>query len=231
MRFHVTVPALLIALVSPVALHASLPSGADIIADSRADLQCAAAFAIVATEQAGGDALSGWPPLAQRGKRFFANTGELMVAKTGLSREAVRDLMAADVRALQTAKDPESALAALAIPCLARLDATVPPLTVPDLNQCAAILTLASDELHAREGMTPAVQDLRTLASVLTAREREALIAQGRTGDEADRTVVQAREAMVAEAGEDANANGGGIDKYDVAHCYDLAKPTEKTHY
>ncbi len=228
MRFPVIVPTLAIALMtavaSPAALHASLPSGADIIADSRLDLRCSAAFAIVATAQADGDALRGWPPLAQRGKQFFANAGESMVAKTGLTREAVRDLIAADVRALQTAKDPDAALTDLAKPCLARLDASVPPLTKPDLNQCAAILTLAADELHAREGMTPAAQDLRTLASVLTAREREALIASGKTGDEADRTVIQTREAMAAAA-------PGEIDTYDIAYCYDLAKPTEKTHY
>ncbi|MBB3859742.1 hypothetical protein GGQ88_001003 [Novosphingobium hassiacum] len=228
MRFPVSL--LVLALATP-AVHAATPQPpADLsrlTAAGRVDLRCAAAFAIVATQQAGGDALAGWPPLAARGKRFFADTGTRVMAEAGLARQDVRTALAAEVTSLQSAKDPEAALASLAKPCLDRLDASVPPLTVPDLNQCAAILTLAADELHAREGMTPAAQDVRTLASVLTAREREALIAKGKTGDEADRTVIQARDAMAAEADDDK----GGIDKYDVAHCYDLAKPSEKTHY
>ncbi len=224
MRYSVTI--MLLALLSSAAQAADPPPLAEVsqlTTAARTDLRCAATFAIVATEQAGGDALTGWPPLATRGKRFFADTGTRVMAEGGLSREAVRTALAAEVAALQSAKDPEAALADLAKPCLARLDATVPPLTKPDLNQCAAILTLAADEIHAREGLTPAAQDLRTLASVLTAREREALIAKGQTGNEADRTVIQAREAMAAASAE--------IDTYDIAHCYDLAKPTEKTHY
>ncbi len=233
MRF--SVPIVLLALLSfnvQAAAPPPLPPAdlSRLTADARTDLRCAAAFAVVATEVrslAKRSADAGWPPLAARGKRFFADTGTRVMTEAGLTREAVRTALASEVVALQSAKDPEAALAALAKPCLARLDASVPPLTVPDLNQCAAILTLAADEIHGRDGMTAAAQDLRTLASVLTAREREALIAAGKTGDEADRTVILAREAMAAEAGDDK----GGIDKYDVAHCYELARPTEKTHY
>lgn len=195
--------------------------------DHRAALRCAAAFAIVATGQAGGDALAGWPPLSVRGKRYFADTGEAVMKETGLGREAVRDLLAAEVRAVQTASDPDAALSALAKPCVARLDTAIPPLLTPNLRQCAAIMALAYDELHAREGMTAAARDLKTLASVLSVREREALIASGRSGDDADRTLAQTREAMAAEAVD----GKGGIDKYEIAHCYELAKPTEKTHY
>jgi len=195
--------------------------------DHRAGLRCAAAFAIVATEQAGGDALAGWPPLTVRGRQFFTDTGVAVMKDAALDRDTVRDLIAADVRTLQTTADPDAALAALAQPCLARLDAAVPPLATPDLKQCAVILTLAYDELHAREGMTPAARDLKTLASVLSAREREALIAQGKTGDEADRALAQTRDAIIAEASD----GKGGIDKYEIAHCYELAKPDEKKHY
>lgn len=229
---RIIAPILVLALASSAA-HAAAPPPppvqdlARLTADARTDLRCAAAFAVVATEQASGEAPTGWPPLASRGRRFFVDTGTRVMADAGLTREAVRGVIAAEVGALQSAASPDAALEALAKPCVARLDASVPPLIVPDLNQCAAILTLAADELHAREGMTPATQDLRTLASVLTSREREALIARGRTGDEADRTVAQAREAMAVEADDDK----GGIDKYDVAHCYELAKPDEKTHY
>lgn len=223
------IPALL-ALAPAVAVHAAAPQAPDLsrlTGEHRAALRCAAAFAIVATEQSGGDMLPGWPPLSVRGKRYFADTGAMVMKDAGLDRNAVRDLIATDVRALQTAGDPDAALSALAKPCVARLDAAVPPLVTPDLKQCAAIMALAYDELHAREGMTPAARDLKTLASVLSVREREALIALGRSGDDADRALSQAREALVAEAGD----GKGGIDKYEIAHCYDLAKPAEKTHY
>lgn len=221
------------ALLAPISLAAAqtaappAPELRRLTDDHRAALRCAAAFAIVATEQGGGDAPAGWPSLMVRGKRFFADTGVVVMNDAGLDRETVRDLIAADVRSLQSAPDPDAALSALTKPCLVRLDSAVPPLATPDLKQCAAILTLAYDELHAREGMTPAARDLKTLASVLSAREREALIAQGKSSDDADRALAQGRDAMMAETGD----GKGGIDKYEIAHCYELAKPDEKTHY
>lgn len=194
---------------------------------AREDLRCAAAFAIVALEQSGGDALEGWPPLAVRGKTFFADAGERAMKEGALTREQVRDLIGTQVQALQTAPDPDKALSALAGPCLARLDATVPPLVIPTLKQCAAILGLAYAEVHAREGMSTSARDLKTLESVLSSREREAIIASGKSGDEADRVLAEARDAMAAEASD----GKAGVNKYDIAHCYELAKPQEKSHY
>lgn len=211
-------------LIQPVPSLAQTP---ELSPQTTEDLRCAAAFAVVALEQSGGEGPDGWPPLALRGKRFFADAGERAMKEGALSREQVRDRIAAQVQALQTASDPDAALAALVKPCSARLDATVAPLVTPDLKQCAAILDLAYDEVHAREGMSAPAQDLKTLASVLAAREREALLAMGKSGDEADRTLSDAREAIRAEAGD----GQGGVDKYDIAHCYELAKPQEKSHY
>lgn len=217
--------------LTPAALAQSaapvLPDLSRLTDDHRAMLRCGAAFAIVATTQANGESLAGWPPLSVRGKRYFIDAGVAVMQGAALDRITVRDLIAADVRALQTAADPDAALAALAKPCLAQLDATVPPLTKPGLRQCAAIMALAYDELYAREGLSAAARDLKTLASVLAAREREALLAQGQTGDAADRALAQARDALVTEAGD----GKGGIDKYEIAHCYELAKPDEKKHY
>lgn len=211
----------------PAQAGAQALAAPQLTAQGRDDLRCAAAFAIVALEQSGGDALEGWPPLALRGKTFFADTGERAMKEGSLTREQVRDLIAVQVQALQTAPDPDKALSALAKPCLARLDATVPPLVAPTLKQCAAILGLAYSEVHAREGMSTSAQDLKTLESVLSSREREAIIAAGGSGDDADRTLAEAREAMTAEA-----ADGkGGVDKYDIARCYEFAKPQEKSHY
>ncbi|WP_054106968.1 hypothetical protein [Novosphingobium sp. AAP83] len=220
----------LLALSSAVTAQTSAPPVPDLSRlseDHRAALRCAAAFAIVATVQSGGESLAGWPPLSVRGKRFFADAGVAVMREAGIDRAAVRDLIAGEVRALQTAAEPDAALAALAKPCTVRLDAAVSPLVTPGLRQCAAIMTLAYDEIYAREGLSAAARDLKTLASVLSAREREALIAAGKTGGEADRAMAETREAIAAEAGD----GKGGIDKYEVAHCYTLAKPDEKTHY
>lgn len=211
----------------PAQAGAQALAAPQLTAQGRDDLRCAAAFAIVALEQSGGDALEGWPPLALRGKTFFADTGERAMKEGALTREQVRDLIAVQVQALQTAPDPDKALSALAKPCLARLDATVPPLVAPTLKQCAAILGLAYSEVHAREGMSTSAQDLKTLESVLSSREREAIIAAGGSGDDADRTLAEAREAMAAEAGD----GKGGVDKYDIARCYEFARPQEKSHY
>lgn len=224
----VPAPSLAIALaLAPVGACAQTGAAASPLTEAhRTDLRCSAAFAIVALEQAGSDMPQGWPPLAVRGKAFFADTGERVMREAGLPREAVRDLIAREVQALQQAADPDAALAALATPCVARLDAAVAPLMQPDLAQCAAILRMAFDEVHAREGMSTAARDLKTLASVLAARQREAILARGGSGGQADRALAQAQETMAVEADK-----GAGVQHYDIAHCYDLARPDKGSHY
>ena len=237
------IPAALAALslLVPSALPASPALAADAAADAvvadrltpehRAALQCAAVFAIVASEQANGaPAALAFPPLAVRGKRYFVEVSTRVVAEAGLTREQVRDLIVADVGTLQKGASADPADAALATQmraCVPLLDKAVPPLRAPDLLQCTAILSLAFEEIHGREGMTPAAQDMKTLASVLTAREREALIAAGRSSDQADQAIAEAHDAMLKEAFDE----GGGVEKYDIAHCYDLPKPDQKSHY
>jgi len=219
MRFLAPLPALAIA-ASPVF---ALPSAPPVLSEvHRTDLRCSAAFAIVALEQAGGDALPGWPPLALRGKTFFADTGERVMREAGLTRDAVRAEIGGEVQALQSAADPDAALAALAGPCVARLDATVPPLNAPNLAQCAAMLDLAYEEIHAREGMSASARDMKTLAMVLADRQRKDVAARGGSGTAAERSIAEAREAIAAE---------GAVDQFDIARCYELAKPDEKTHY
>lgn len=207
------------------------PGPTGLTEEHRADLRCAAAFAIVASEQERGAPMAGWPPLGLRGMRFFADVGARVVSEAGLTREQVRDVLTADVAAMQqqavSAADPAAPLSAVMPPCIVRLDKAVPPLRTPDLLQCTAILGLAYEDVHAREGLSPAARDLATLASVLSSREREALVAAGKTGDAADRTLAEARDAMLAELSDGA----GGVQKYDIAHCYDLARPNEKSHY
>lgn len=203
---------------------------AALTADHRVALRCAAVFAIVATGQrAGEQAALALPPLAVRGKQYFAQVGEAVVGQAGLTREAVRDLMVAEVASLQkgaqAGRQPD--LAGEVAACLPRLDSAVPPLARPDLLQCTAILSLAYDEVHAREGLSPRARDLATLASVLSSREREALVASGIGTGEADRRLAEARTSMAAEAADER----GGVEKYDIARCYELARPEAKSHY
>lgn len=215
-------------ITQPVPVEATPPDLSRLTQAHRQDLQCAATIALAAAaQQRGDDAATGFPPLGARGKRYFADVGTRVAAQAGLTAQQVRDVLTADVVALQQAADPDIALAGAMKPCLARLDAQVPPLKAPDLLQCASILSLAYDELHAREGLTPAAQDLRTLSSVLAAREHEALVASGKSGDEADAVLALAHDAMLKEAFD----GQGGVEKYDIAHCYDLARPDPKTHY
>ncbi|WP_225205216.1 hypothetical protein [Novosphingobium huizhouense] len=203
------------------------PDLSRLTATHRRDLQCAATLALAAQAQAQGDnAVRDAPPLAVRGKRYFAQVGLRVTREAGLTPEQVRDLMTADVIAVQKAADPDAALRAALAPCLVRLEAEVPPLKTPDLSQCGAILAIAYEELHAREGLTAAAQDLKTLASVLAAREREALVAAGKSGDEADAAIAMAHDAMLGQAFE-----GDGVEAYDIAHCYDLARPDPNSHY
>lgn len=229
LRFFSAIALVLALVASPLRAAPALPDAA-----LRADLHCAAVFAIAATEQARGSAAAmKLPPLALRGKRFFAETGARAVEQGGLTQEAVRDLLVADVTAMQrraaaaAAAAPDAELAAEVLPCLARLDAVVPPLQVPDLAQCAAILTLAWEEERAKGPQDGPARDLQTLAQVLTTRARAAFVAEGRSGDGADAAVEEARDVMRKEA---AN-RPGGVDNYDIAHCYELAAPDAKSHY
>lgn len=106
----------------------------DLRPDLRIDLHCAAAFALAASEQARGNAAAlALPPLAERGKRFFADVGTRAVEDGGMTQAAVQDLLVAEVTAIQrrTAADPGHALAAEVAPCLARLDSAAPDAKSP----------------------------------------------------------------------------------------------------
>jgi hypothetical protein len=233
MRFITCLSGLALILSGTLAAaETAAPDLSRLTGDHRAMLECAAVFAVVASEQeASADQSLAYPPLAWRGKEYFVLSSTRVMDEAGLSREAVRDLLTADVAALQQqaqGSDPDAVIAAAMKPCLPRLDATVPPLEKPDLLQCSAILKVAYEDVHAREGLSRTAQDLATLASVLTAREKEALTAAGASPDAADRTIAEAHDKLLADA---FDPKGAGAEKYDIAHCYELAKPDPKKHY
>ncbi len=122
--------------------------------------------------------------------------------------------------------DADGVLAAVMGPCLALLDAEVPPLQQPNLPQCAAILRLSYEEVHGAEGLTDRAKDLLTLATVLEARTRREATEQGRTQADADAVLAMEADSVAKVA-----ALLGGVQRYDIGTCFELAKPEEKTHY
>lgn len=210
------------------------PDFSKLTEDHKAALRCAAAFAIVATEQARGEKEAiAYPPLAYRGKEYFVRVSAQVMEQAGLSRETVKGLLVQDVSEMQQQAaaypEPAAELRLVMRPCLDRLEKLVAPLKQPDLLECSAIMAIAADEIHQREGMTPAAADLRTLATVLTARAREAEITRGSSGNQADAAIELAHDRMVRLTAP--GAPGGGADAYDIARCYELAKPSPRSHY
>lgn len=196
--------------------------------EQKGDIRCAAAFAIIAGQQERGVASAlAYPGMEPRGREFFIDLGAALVADTGRSKEMVRALLVEQVVAFQDAakrsKDPDSTIDAVMTPCLMRLDAEVPPPPPPSLPQCAAILSLAYDEVFAREGLSSTARDLKTLAMVLDSRARDSLRAEGKSGTEIDVTLGTLKAQIAAEAA--ALEAKGKSPNLDYETCFELAKP------
>jgi hypothetical protein len=197
----------------------------------REDLTCAAAFAIIASEQTRGvSSALAYPTLVVRGRTYFVKTAERIVAETASSDEAVGMALTAIVQQLQTdaaqSNDPAGVIDAVMEPCLKKLDALVPLPPPPSMLQCAVYVQLAHEEVHGREGDSPTARDLRTLASVLESRARDEMRDAGLTGNEADRRLIETREAAIAT--ESARDIGDDATDIDFEHCFNLARPAEK---
>ncbi len=197
----------------------------------REDLTCAAAFAIIASEQARGvtSALA-YPTLVVRGRSYFVATAERIVAETATDDDAVGLALTGIVEELQAqaaqSNDPAGVVDAIMTPCLAKLDAAVPLPPPPSMLQCAIYLQLAFDEVAGREGDSATARDLKTLATVLESRARDEMRDEGLSGNEADRRFIETREAI--DAREKARAPDDDATDVDFEHCFTLARPAEK---
>jgi hypothetical protein len=197
----------------------------------REDLTCAAAFAIIASEQARGvtSALA-YPTLVVRGRTFFVDTAERIVTETGSNDDAVGLALSQIVEELQAeaakSNDPAGVVDSVMTPCLAKLDAAVPLPPPPSMLQCAVYLQLAFEEVQGREGDSATARDLKTLASVLESRARDAMRDEGLSGNEGDRRFTETREAI--DAREQARDLDDDATDVDFEHCFTLARPTEK---
>lgn len=190
---------------------------APITADQHQRLRCVAILAIVAGEQERRTAAAlVLPPLYKRGARFAEVAGEGAVKETGRTQEQVRELILAEVAAVQKAAGAKGALPIEeARECVALMERIAPPLPLPGPVQCAGLVKLAADDVRRREGMTKAAMDLATLASALENRARAELTAGGKSGSESDRELTLAREAIAAKPN----------DAPDMESCVELARP------
>lgn len=190
----------------------ALLASAALSPQSMQDIRCVAVLGIVAYDQR--RAATEWadlPSIGADGERFAGIVGERTMKESGRTREAVKDLILADVAALQKSK---------AIPraevdtCMKRMAAVAPPPLPPTLPRCAATMALAAEAVKAREGLTKGAKDLATLASVLAYRARVEGAGAGKS------------EAQVAAqiAAERASASAAGeVDDEQLKGCAELA--------
>lgn len=215
----------------PVAAPASPVAVPTLTQAQRDDLTCAAAFAIIASEQERGVASAlEYPTLVNRGRTYFVTTAERIVTETASSDDAVGLALKQIVEQLQAdaaqSNDPAGVVDAIMTPCLAKLDAVVPLPPPPSLLHCAIYLQAAFEEVHGREGDSPTARDLKTLATVLESRARDDMRDEGLSGNEADQRMIETREKIIAEeTARDPNDDSTDID---FEHCFDLARPPEK---
>lgn len=195
-----------------------LLAAAPLDAAQQRDIGCVATLAVVAYEQQRGE--TRWPAVGEDGARLAQIVGERVMKQSGRTREQVRDAIVAAVAERQKAKAlPEADVEA----CLALMRKEAPPPPPPSLPQCAAMLKLAYDEEHGRNGLSEDAKRLATIASILDHKAREALRGEGRSGPETDAAMTVAREGVAADV--KARVADGVSAGLDYSACFALARP------
>ncbi|WP_299308712.1 hypothetical protein [uncultured Croceicoccus sp.] len=175
------------------------------VAEDRAALRCAAAFALAAGAEARGEPVPGYAGIGERGREYLVRTGARLTA-AGWSRADV----AAAMR--DAAGQVAGQLPQLAPACNALLDTEVPPVQMASRARCVASLQIAAAATTGAEA-----ERLRARAAKLgeTLRRDEG-------AETADRAIAAAREGMLnGRAGSlPADCDGGG-----AAPGLELVKP------
>jgi alkylhydroperoxidase/carboxymuconolactone decarboxylase family protein YurZ len=190
----------------------ALLAAAALSPQSAQDIRCVAVLGIVAYDQRRES--TEWadlPAVGRDGERFAGIVGERTMTETGRSREAVKDLILADVATLQKSKTiPRAEVEA----CMKRMAIVAPPPLPPTLPRCAAVMTLAAEAVKKREGLSKGAKDLATIASVLAYRARV-------EGAGAGKSEAQVAEQIAAERATASKA--GGVDDDQLQGCAELA--------
>lgn len=218
----------MLAISQPVSTPSS-EGGGSLTDVHKRDLSCVATLAIVASEQERGiESALRYPLLSERGRIYAGQIGERVMAETGQSREQVRDAILAAVAdhqaRVKSVAEPDEVVAAEMGKCLPLLDAQLPAKPKPTLNQCAALMQLAYEEVYDREKLSKMAQDLKTLAFVLDNRAREKMRGEGKSGNESDIILTQIREKMIALQQDQTKES-----RLDIDHCFALAAPKNKS--
>ena len=178
---------------------------------STQDVRCVALLGIVAYEQGRDSEWRDMPPIKADGERFAGVVGERVMKETGRTREAVRELILADVAAIQKTK---TLLRDEVDSCIARIAVVAPPTAPPELPRCAAIMLVAAENVKAREGLSKGAKDLATLASILAYRAQVEGVAAGKTEAQVADGIAAERAAAI---------KAGSTDEGELQSCADLA--------
>lgn len=190
-------------------------------------IQCVAQLSIIASEQQNGVASAlAYPPLADDGARFAQWVGERLMTESKRTKEQVRDAFVAGVAAEQTRATAGGAAREIprgeVVACIALMEKLAPAPPPPSLPQCAAMVKIASDEVHAREGLSGGAKDLATIAAVLDARARDQLLGSGQSREETEKVMAKTRAEIAREAARRAaDEVSAGLD---FQACFDMAK-------
>ena len=177
-------------LATFLAAAAALP--APLAQTDRDELRCVAVLAVVAHEQASG--LWGQvAPIATDGPRYAARVGDSLVER-GVARDAVRDLLIGEAKALQAGGPLKQPIVAH---CVTRMRVLVPPLS---LARCAAVMARAADLAKAEEPDTENTRELIALAPVVAYRAQR------------DGVTAEQVAAEMAKAGSEPAIDGGELD-------------------
>ncbi|MEY2925559.1 MAG: hypothetical protein RL367_36 [Pseudomonadota bacterium] len=188
----------MLSLAIPALFAAAAPVPLDSLLVER--VRCVAVLAIIANDQQRGATIwPGFPPLARRGAHFAKLVGEGVMAQTGRSKEQVRDAILAEVKTLQ--KTPgNGAVTANGQSCVALMNQVAPPPPPPDRAWCAALASDTYDSVSRAEGHSPRAQNLGNIAALLDAAARDDLRAKGKSGNQADQVISEARARMARDA-------------------------------
>lgn len=106
---------------SPVSPIAADDQASGISLEDRGLLRCAAAFAIIARAQEGGDeAARKWPEVGERGREFFVRALAQVMENTGLDREGISRAAGVAAQKIQESGELDKIMPA----CLVMLEAS-----------------------------------------------------------------------------------------------------------
>lgn len=197
-------------------------------AEDRADLRCIAAFAIIGyDQQRGAPGADAMPDLSVRGPRVSEVVRARLARERGLSADQTDEQVMRAIKALQdqavASPDPQAFAGSLVEGCIARMASRVPPPAEPAMLRCAALSSIAYQDMLSSTGQTDAATGMAVLAAVLENEARKELRAQGKSGAESDVALGLEREAIARTNPDDrARVLRNGEE---LKQCMEMVKP------